>query len=71
MKNPCYNEATKTDCPDRHSGCGATCEKWAAYVVERDAEYDKRHREAAEQRYRISNYKGRKHQEKKAGGNKQ
>lgn len=65
MKNPCYNESTHTDCPDRHSGCGATCEKWAAYVVKRDAEYKRRHRETAEQRNRISNRKGRKHQEKR------
>ena len=63
MKNPCYNEQTKTDCPDRSSGCGATCEKWAKYVKARDAEYERRHREAAEKRSRISNSRARKHQE--------
>lgn len=70
MKNPCYNKETKTDCPDRHPGCGATCEKWAEYVKLRDAEYETRHREAAQERYRISNLKGRKHQEVKFGAKK-
>ena len=65
MKNPCYNKETKTDCPDRYSGCGADCPKWAAYVVKRDAEYIKRHIENAEKRHRISNRKARKHQEKR------
>ena len=64
MDNPCYNKATKTDCPDRHSGCGATCEKWAAYVVKRDAEYIQRQIQYYQDRERISNYKGRRHQEK-------
>ena len=64
MKNPCYNESTHTDCPDRHSGCGATCEKWAAYVAKRDAEYIRRQNQYNQDRERISNYKGRRHQEK-------
>ena len=42
MKSPCYNPETKTDCPDRSSGCAVTCPKWAEYVQERDAEYDRR-----------------------------
>lgn len=29
-------------CPDRQVGCSAVCEKWAAYVRERDAEYSHR-----------------------------
>lgn len=37
MKQPCAR-----DCPDRKAGCGTTCEKWQAYVKERDAEYEKR-----------------------------
>lgn len=37
MKQPC-----ERDCPDRKAGCGATCEKWQAYVKERDAEYERR-----------------------------
>ena len=65
MVNPCYDKKTKTDCPDRKPGCGANCEKWAEYVKLRDAEYERRHRENAEKRYRISTRKGRNHQEKK------
>ena len=64
MKNPCYNESTHTDCPDRKPGCGATCEKWAEYVKARDAEYIRRHLQYNQDRERISNYKGRRHQEK-------
>lgn len=63
MKNPCYNESTHTDCPDRHSGCGATCEKWADYVKLRDAEYQQRQTNAMLSRARISNWRARKHQE--------
>lgn len=29
-------------CPRRGPGCGATCEAWLAYEVERNAGYDKR-----------------------------
>ena len=39
---PCYNRQTKTDCPDRCSGCQRACEKWQAYVVERDKAYEHR-----------------------------
>jgi hypothetical protein len=39
---PCYNRQTKTDCPDRCGGCQLACEKWKAYVVERDKAYEKR-----------------------------
>ena len=59
MKNPCYNKLTKTDCPDRKSGCGATCKKWADYVRERDEEYIKRYWDKAQSRNRISNFKAR------------
>lgn len=27
------------DCPDRKAGCAIDCEKWAAYVVERNKVY--------------------------------
>lgn len=37
MKQPC-----ERDCPDRSAGCGATCEKWQAYVKERNVEYEER-----------------------------
>lgn len=31
MKSPCYN------CPDRHIGCHATCERYLAARAEQDA----------------------------------
>lgn len=37
MKQPCAQ-----DCPDRSADCAATCEKWAAYVKERNAKYAER-----------------------------
>ena len=64
MDNPCYDKTTKTDCPERYPGCGADCPKWAAYVVKRDAEYIQRQIQYNQDRERISNYKGRRHQEK-------
>lgn len=36
-KPPCGRE-----CPNRKAGCAIDCEKWAAYVVERDKTYKKR-----------------------------
>ena len=30
------------DCPDRSPGCAVTCEKWLAYVKERNENYKKR-----------------------------
>lgn len=44
MDNPCYNRATKTDCPNRHCGCASDCSKWAEYVLERNKEYQRRRR---------------------------
>lgn len=41
---PCYNEQTKTDCPDRCAGCSAHCDRWAEYVAARDTEYTRRFR---------------------------
>ena len=64
MDNPCYNKETKTDCPERYPGCGATCEKWAKYVVKRDAEYIQRQIQYNQDRERISYYQGRRQQEK-------
>ena len=40
MDNPCRY------CTQRKAGCGASCTKWAAYTVERNAGYEKRLREA-------------------------
>ena len=36
------NQPCKQDCPERKAHCSATCEKWAEYVKERDADYAKR-----------------------------
>ena len=47
MENPCFDSSTKTDCPDRHGGCSATCERWAEYVEKRNKNYKKRHMEVA------------------------
>lgn len=30
------------DCPGRGTGCGASCEKWKAYVAKRNEEYQRR-----------------------------
>lgn len=39
---PCYDRSTDTDCPNRCGGCQLKCEKWAAYVIERDKVYEQR-----------------------------
>lgn len=39
MTNPCYNERTKTDCPDRKAGCAGNCPKWAEYEKNRNEGY--------------------------------
>lgn len=28
---PCFDEATRTDCPKRHVGCRAECPEWQAW----------------------------------------
>ena len=30
---PCYDEATKTDCPRRYVGCKAGCEAWHKWLA--------------------------------------
>ena len=30
------------NCPDRKTGCAVNCEKWKAYLAERNANYEKR-----------------------------
>lgn len=42
MRNPCYDEETKTDCPKRAAGCAAHCDRWLEYTVERNKDYRKR-----------------------------
>lgn len=39
-ENPCHSNGV--DCPDRHAGCAATCEKWAEYVRKRNRNYNER-----------------------------
>lgn len=34
------------DCAERKAGCSVTCEKWKAYLAERNANYERRRREA-------------------------
>lgn len=41
MNNPCYDKVTGTDCPQRRSGCAVECPKWAQYVAERNAGYER------------------------------
>ena len=42
MTPPCYNTATRTDCPRRHAGCQTSCREWKRYLVERDKIYVER-----------------------------
>lgn len=42
MDSPCYDKATKTDCPRRCKGCAIDCPEWAAYEVERNKVYEQR-----------------------------
>ena len=37
LKHPCAK-----DCPDRKAKCAVTCEKWAAYVEERNRRYEEK-----------------------------
>ena len=41
LKPPCGK-----NCPDRKTGCAVNCEKWKAYLAERNANYEKRRKEA-------------------------
>ena len=42
LKPPCYNAATKTDCPERTLNCKSYCQDWKDYEKARDEEYEKR-----------------------------
>lgn len=46
MKNPCFDKKTRTDCPDRCAGCGATCEKWKEYEQNRNQMYARKKEES-------------------------
>lgn len=44
---PCYDEATRTDCPRRCGGCQVGCPDWALYLEKRSELYKKRDIESA------------------------
>lgn len=73
MRNPCYDPATKTDCPDRSPNCAITCPKWAKYKKAKNKEYNERakhsvydtlNREATRKQRRIDNYNRKKKYER-------
>lgn len=39
---PCYDNATSTDCPQRHVNCHAECDKWQDYLARKNAEIERR-----------------------------
>jgi hypothetical protein len=38
VRHPCYDEATKTDCPKRKAGCRSNCSDWKKYEKAREEE---------------------------------
>jgi hypothetical protein len=46
MSHPCFDRETRTDCPDRHAGCAATCPKWAEYEQQKNERYAERKQRA-------------------------
>lgn len=42
LQSPCYDPATKTDCPRRCGGCQLKCPEWKAYEAERAELYRQR-----------------------------
>lgn len=38
IPNPCYNQSTGKDCPERHEMCQADCKRWKLYKIFRKAE---------------------------------
>lgn len=45
IKNPCYNEKTKTDCPRRAVGCHAKCNLYKIYKTLKAVEKRQKMRE--------------------------
>lgn len=43
MINPCYDQKTHTDCPNRKAGCASTCEKWREYEKIRNQGYKEKY----------------------------
>lgn len=64
MKNPCYNEETKTDCPRRAKGCFAGCPDWQKYRDERAKRYI---RMAIEREAETLHYDGKNRRRKSKG----
>ena len=46
MAGPCYDRATRTDCPRRAAWCQLTCPEWAAYIAQRDKAYEARRKKS-------------------------
>lgn len=46
IRNPCYDEQTKEQCPYRGRCCFAECEKWKEYETQRNKDYKRREYEA-------------------------
>lgn len=42
VQSPCYDHIHDCDCPNRSAGCHGKCEKWGAYLVERNKRYEER-----------------------------
>lgn len=42
IKNPCYDEELRRDCPDRCVGCAVNCKKWTKYVQMRNDMYERK-----------------------------
>lgn len=70
MKSPCYDPATKIDCPDRAPNCATTCPKWAKYKKAKHKEYEERKKKSVydsmliddRKQRRIDRYKRRKNE---------
>ena len=45
MKNPCYDTATKTGCPNRCAGCAVGCPEWKKFMEEKEQFYKRRNAE--------------------------
>ena len=65
---PCERDGAK--CPDRGTGCHATCEKYAAWAAERKATKNNNHKENAADYVRRASYKQWKKIEEKPHGRK-
>ena len=58
-KSPCFNTDTKTDCPNRKSGCQCNCKDWKTYTGLRNAEYEQRKKETLARNISFDNHEKR------------